>query len=57
MKIFEVIGTPPREDLESLDDGPMKEVGAKVGWEVVLAESRPGAGRALPGDVRCECVG
>ena len=25
MKIFEVIGTPPREDLESLDDGPMKE--------------------------------
>ena len=57
MKIFEVIGTPPREDLESLDDGPMKEVGAKVGWEVVLAESRPGAGRELPGDVRCECVG
>lgn len=29
MKIFEVIGTPPREDLESLDDGPMKEVGRR----------------------------
>ena len=25
MKIFEVIGTPPREDLEGLDDGPMKD--------------------------------
>ena len=26
-KIFEVIGTPPREDLLALDDGPMKDVG------------------------------
>lgn len=26
MKIFEVIGTPSREDLLCLDDGPMKEV-------------------------------
>lgn len=25
-KIFEVIGTPPREDLLALDDGPMKDV-------------------------------
>ena len=25
-KIFEVIGTPPREDLLVLDDGPMKDV-------------------------------
>ena len=26
IKIFEVIGTPSREDLLCLDDGPMKEV-------------------------------
>ena len=25
-KIFEVIGTPKREDIEGVDDGPMKEV-------------------------------
>ena len=26
VKIFEVIGTPPREELLKLDDSPMKEV-------------------------------
>ena len=27
MKIFEVIGTPSRDDVMQLDDGPMKEAG------------------------------
>ena len=57
MKIFEVIGTPPREDLESLDDGPMKEVGAERRCHVVLAESGAGAEGQLPRDVRFERIG
>ena len=32
-KIFEVIGTPPREDLLALDDGPMKDF--LLGLEVI----------------------
>ena len=31
MKIISVIGTPSQEDLQILDDGPMKEV-SEIDW-------------------------